>query len=395
MAQRRYTKLELDYLYRRAKQGATTNKNMGVPPDEEGLSLGELDIVVDELRQATDSLYQQDLIHIINYSGWVDPMKYKEVLEPFLNEPYRARTVLEILCDDWDLVSLYKDKLREFVRGVSWPSSFGDPAEDCRSTALSLIDWKWRKLNDPTLLREVIALHRREVPGTRAHEAAYQTLWNLLGGPYVSEEETIRLAERLAAELEDAIASGRDNLRAISETFVHAANPERTANDLLAALSHENETVRFAAARRLGCLRDESTFGALTEVLLDKSGKSDFRVEVLRAVERFGTKGTNFLITIMADQTEDEWVRRDAVRALGKIGDVRAVTPLMDMLTATAAQNESNPDEDATFLLRSWVVEALGKLGDVQLAQRLQRDLLDCHDPIVPDGAGDHTRGDR
>jgi hypothetical protein len=204
------------------------------------------------LKRAADGDYQHMLVSIMRYAGWVDRMKYKEALEPFLNEPALAQTVLGILCDHWDLAALYKDELRRFIRGASWPpSSFSDPAQDCRSYALSLIDWKWRKLNDPTLLREVIIIYRREVPGTRIRETAYRTLWKLLGGPYVSEVETLRLAERLAAELEDAIASGEDNLRAISETFVHAANPDRTVNDLLAALSHENETVRFDAARRL------------------------------------------------------------------------------------------------------------------------------------------------
>src|SRR6186997_2045785 len=111
----KYTEEQLDYLYRRAKQGSTT-MNMDVPPHEAGLSIEELDDLAVELQTTDNYRYQSDIIRILHYAAIEHTDKFRHVLAPFLNDPVHVRTVLKILCCDWLVAPYYKKELTAFIR---------------------------------------------------------------------------------------------------------------------------------------------------------------------------------------------------------------------------------------------------------------------------------------
>jgi HEAT repeat protein len=94
--------------------------------------------------------------------------------------------------------------------------------------------------------------------------------------------------------------------------------------------------------------------------------KKDYNVR-RRAVEALGKigdpKAVDPLINALKD--EDEYVRKNAAGALGKIGDPKAVDPLINAL------------KDDDIGVRWRVVEALGKLGDPKAVDPLTNALKD------------------
>ena len=106
----------LDYMLRRAKQGAT-NRDYDIPADEEGLREEEIADLANELSTAQDEKYKSKILEIIRYAGSLDPMSHKHIIEPFLDDWLHASKALFILCIDWGLTSQYIEKLRELC---SW-----------------------------------------------------------------------------------------------------------------------------------------------------------------------------------------------------------------------------------------------------------------------------------
>ncbi len=187
---------------------------------------------------------------------------------------------------------------------------------------------------------------------------------------------------------------------------------------LTGLLKDREDSVRVEAAKSLGKIGDESAAGALAEALKDK----DWRVrdEAAKALEKLGWAPDSSEDVIAYLIAKDEWddvaemgpeaadalwalledendlqrsraalalakmgderaveplikglkegwflMRSEAVRALGEVGDERAVEPLMEMV------------REGDELLRSTAAEALGKIGDERAVEPLVNALKD------------------
>jgi hypothetical protein len=341
MAARKYTKEQLDYLRLRARQGVT-NAEHGIPKEEEGLSEDELDDLISELQRTSNSSYQRELIGVIYYAGFPERERHRKILEPFFRDPYHATEMLTILCREWDLTAHYKQELREFIRGAPWDRYANDPIGWCQQMAVDLVFEKWTKLTDPTLLREVITLYennRDNSRGRNPRDASYWSLWRLLGSPFVTEAETIELAKELTSQLESASESDRG---VVSSAFISALQPERSVDDYIIALHHENPTVKIRAARTLASIGGQRALGPLIDAMYETGENVFVRQALLGSVADFGPDGVQPIINILVDKSQDESLRRAAAVSLGKHGDDRALQALIVLCEDKAAMLGEN-----------------------------------------------------
>lgn len=134
----------------------------------------------------------------------------------------------------------------------------------------------------------------------------------------------------------------------------------RAVGPLIEYLARGRPTMlRVAAIEALGHLGDVQAIKALKETLLDDD--PDVRAIVAKALERFGEshveprhiQGPTDYRWLVVQLDNKDWRTREAtVKALGQLGDRRAVGPLIGQL----ADNNDN--------VRRAVVEALGQLGE-------------------------------
>lgn len=166
---------------------------------------------------------------------------------------------------------------------------------------------------------------------------------------------------------------------------------------LIEALKDGSWTVRGHAAHALGRIGDETAFDALAEVLNDddwhvrkyaataigKTGgekaiplllkvlndnDADVSWKAIVALENIGEASVEPLIDIF--KNGDWHIRGRAAEALGKIGDERAVQPLIHALEGKR-KNERNK------YIRGKAAEALGLIGDERAVQPLIKALED------------------
>ena len=183
-------------------------------------------------------------------------------------------------------------------------------------------------LNDPAVIIRATAAHA--VVSLPADEAAAAIL------PLLNDKK-----EFVRREAAYALGEAR------SRTAVEA---------LTAALAHDKEAgVRGAAAVALGLIGDERAVNALSEAL----GRH--------------IPGTGFFSRITRAQTaENEFVRRAATEALGRIGSRAGVPTLIALLT----------DEHAGDDVRREAARALGLIGDPAAVPAL-RAALTARDPYL------------
>jgi HEAT repeat protein len=166
---------------------------------------------------------------------------------------------------------------------------------------------------------------------------------------------------------------------------------------LIEALKDGSWTVRGHAAHALGRIGDETAFDALAEVLNDddwhvrkyaataigKTGgeraiplllkvlndnDADVSWKAIVALENIGESSVEPLIDIF--KNGDWHIRGRAAEALGKIGDERAVQPLIHAL-------EGKRKNDRNKYIRGKAAEALGLIGDEKAVQPLIKALED------------------
>lgn len=123
---------------------------------------------------------------------------------------------------------------------------------------------------------------------------------------------------------------------------------EQSVNTLIAALQDPNHIVRWNAALTLGEAGDERVTLPLLEILEDES--KDVREMAEWALVELSGKIVPSLIEVLT-QHPDWWIRREAARILGLIGDERATEPLLQALS------------DRSERIRENVAEALGRIG--------------------------------
>jgi len=132
---------------------------------------------------------------------------------------------------------------------------------------------------------------------------------------------------------------------------------------LIEALRNDNNDIRNGAATVLGRIKDIGAIDHLCRPL--KSRYRSDRISAIEALERIASPtSAGSLIEVLKDK--DEEVRRKSVKALGEIGDVRALMPLVNIL---------KKDKDA----RQYVYKAIGEIT----RKSITKDSQDIADPIV------------
>jgi HEAT repeat protein len=167
--------------------------------------------------------------------------------------------------------------------------------------------------------------------------------------------------ERLIPLLQDKVKAVREEATIALAEIGNAALPS-----LLAALKHPEWLVRLHAVEALGKSRSADAVEPLLWVLFNDQDQA-IREDVVRALGQLGDgRALEFLVTVM----KEPGLRPLAVDALGRIGDRRAVLTLIAVLEGSdrpvasrtvAGCGDSWNEEMET---RGAAVRALGSLGD-------------------------------
>jgi len=187
--------------------------------------------------------------------------------------------------------------------------------------------------------------------------------------------------EPLGACLQDRNLAVQEYAAAILASIGDA----RVVDRLVASLSSADWIVRMHAARALGRIGEARAIPALMPLLQDKV--KAVREEASGALARLGPAAIPVLVAALA---HEEWlVRLHAVESLGKTKSPDAVTPLLHLLfndrdsslreDAVRALGDIGDARAVEFLLtalkepglRPLVVEALGKIGDARAVPAL------------------------
>ncbi len=147
----------------------------------------------------------------------------------------------------------------------------------------------------------------------------------------------------------------------LRDTLVYGYSlPWIRQSDLYSSIYEPNPAVA------LGTIRDSRILGVLLSLLEGRSVDSLLRACVADALGRLGDiRAVEPLIRVFGDVDED--VRSSAAASLGQIGDVRAVEPLVHAL------------DDKHWVVRRSAVFALGQIGDARAVEPLIRTLGDKH----------------
>ena len=139
---------------------------------------------------------------------------------------------------------------------------------------------------------------------------------------------------------------------------IEALKRKKKVKKLIKALRHELFTMRWAAAQALKEIGDKRAVEPLIAVLLEPYQLSSVREAVSQVLgEIKDPRAVEPLIAVLLEPDQATSVREAVSQALCEIKDPRAVDPLV------------------TFLPKSWAVKALGKLGDRRAIKPLEQTL--------------------
>jgi HEAT repeat protein len=171
-----------------------------------------------------------------------------------------------------------------------------------------------------------------------------------------------------ARAIEPLIPLLQDKVKAVREeaTTALAEIGDPALPSLLEALKHSEWLVRLHAVEALGKSRSAEAVEPLLWVLFNDHDQA-IREDTVRALGQLGdSRAMEFLVTIM----KEPGLRTLAVEALGKIGDCRAVPVLIAILEGSDRPSDSRTVAgcgdtwDEEMNTRGAAVRALGILGD-------------------------------
>ena len=264
--------------------------------------------------------------------------------------------------------------------------------------ALKDEDWAIREeaammlgtLRDPRAVAPLVSVLR---DGDRAVRDAAIGALLAIGEPAVTT---------LGACLSDPVLTVQELASSVLATIADA----RVLNPLIVSLASPDWIVRMHAAKALGRIQDPEAIGPLLPLLQDKV--KAVREEASTALATIGEAALSSLLDAL---THVEWlVRLHAVEALGKTRSPEAVAPLLSVLfndqdravreDAVRALGQIGDPRAVEFLvtamkepgLRPLAVEALGEIGDRRAVLVLINVLEGVDRPEVSrptDGCGD------
>jgi HEAT repeat protein len=232
-------------------------------------------------------------------------------------------------------------RIKDPAAGVALVALIRDPEETVRQAAFAALEQMAGNLDDDTAAGLVRNLH--ESPDADVRHRVRQ----LLG---VIPNAITPLCEMLKHPDAEAQTTAATILE-------HLLDP-RSADGLIDAMA--SPAVREIAVRtlkKLGAIRDriDATFNALRDVE-GASEREEARMSTVMDLLGIGRPAVEILIEYLED---DDWLIREAAAdLLGKIGDVRAVEPLMKRL-----------EKDKDTGVKEYAVKSLGLIGDPRPAQ--------------------------
>jgi HEAT repeat protein len=183
----------------------------------------------------------------------------------------------------------------------------------------------------------------------------------------LTEIGTARAAEALLEHLPEALSRPPDKIDRHSEAMeltiplVKIGSP--AVEPLCNALKHDDHSVRRAAARMLGEIKDTKAVNPLLKALSDQI--SSVREEAALALGHIRDRtAVEPLIKALKDTTTSTLPPK-AAKALGEIGDARAMQPLLEAL------------DSKNMGVRREAAGALGGIGDRKATEPLIRTLRD------------------
>ncbi|GAB4305967.1 MAG: HEAT repeat domain-containing protein [Methanobacteriaceae archaeon] len=210
---------------------------------------------------------------------------------------------------------------------------------------------------------------------------------------YVGDESSVNaLIDALKFEEWQSDYVVLDAVRENAAEALGRIGDKKAIEPLIMALKDRDEDVRWKSAWALGRIGDKKAVEPLIQLLEDDEG--DVRKHAAAALGNIGDeRAVESLIKALKDK---EWtVRKCAVTALGKIGDERALKPLLQALNdedsdvkrrviqALEKMKELAIDPlikafyDKDWRVQAIVAEALGKIGDEKAVKPLIRALTD------------------
>lgn len=136
------------------------------------------------------------------------------------------------------------------------------------------------------------------------------------------------------------------NVRRVTATSLGQIGDPRALQALLMLLRDSKQGVKKAALLALGEIGNESAVDPLVDALRDLD--PDMRRSAADALVKIGPKSLEPLLKLLDER--EEFIRREAIRALGLLGQAEAITPLVNLLRTREAD-------------RSHVAKALMELG--------------------------------
>lgn len=132
---------------------------------------------------------------------------------------------------------------------------------------------------------------------------------------------------------------------------------------LIWTLQDRDWQVKKCAANALGKIEDPRAVTPLIKTLNDED--TDVRRKAKMALEKFGYYAVEPLIEAL--KQKDAIIRINSAEVLGKIGDPRAITPLINSL-------DPKKKRDKNKYVRAKIVEALGKISDDRAVKILKKE---------------------
>lgn len=218
-----------------------------------------------------------------------------------------------------------------------------------------------------------------------------------------------RVVDPLIKTLDDNDADVR-----LSVVYALAALGDNLAVDpLIAALKDTDKRVRRGAAKVLGSMGDDRAIAPLVKLV--ESAQTDMHDLAIQALSQLGNKGIEALVRLL--KVQDENIRLDVARALARIGDTRAIEPLVASFAAVNPTLLGAALSPTTFTIlalrqlgdkvidplqaalddenrnvRYWAATSLGYITDERAMSALASRLRHEDDPVVQRGIADALR---